>query len=76
MKKYRIYYIIKMNREQEQYCLDVEADTVKAAKDKVRAEVLRLTGRNAFHPTTKPEGEYTLVGMPPKKPDWIVKDAN
>ena len=76
MKKYRIYYVIKMNNEQDPYYLDVEADNVKAAKDKVCAEVLRLTGRHAFHPATKPYGEYTFEGMPPKKPGWSVKDAD
>ena len=76
MKKYRVYYIIKMDSTQYQYYLDVEAGNAKAAKDKVRAEVLRLTGRNTFNPSTKPEGEDAIEGMPPKKPDWIVKDAD
>ena len=77
MKKYRIYYTIKMNSSAYEYYLDVEAENTKAAKDKVRAEVLRLTGRNTFNPSTKAYKEDKAIeGMPPKKPDWIVKDVD
>ena len=76
MKKYRIYYTIKMNSSAYEYFLDVEAGNVKAAKDRVRVEVFRLTGRNTFNPSTKAYKEDKAIeGMPPKKPEWIVEKS-
>lgn len=73
MKKYRIYYTIKMNSSAYEYYLDVEAPNAKAAKDKVRTEVWQSTGRNTFNPSTKVPKTEAIEGMPPMKPGWVVE---
>ena len=73
MKKYRIYYTIKMNSSAYEYYLDVEAPNAKAAKDKVRTEVWQCTGRNTFNPSTTTAGKNPVEGMPPMKPGWVVE---
>ena len=74
MKKYRIYYTIKMNSSAYEYYLDVEAPNAKTAKDKVRTEVWQCTGRNTFNPSIKAYKEDKAIeGMPPMKPGWVVE---
>lgn len=66
MKKYRVYYTIKMNSNQYVYYLNVEAKNQKEACDMVKRAVFKETGRNAFHPGCKPEAG-AIEGYPPKK---------
>lgn len=67
MKKYTIYYTIKMNSTAYEYALDVEAANAQEAKKKCKELVLKETGRNAFQPSTKAPNCKCFTGLPPKK---------
>lgn len=70
MKKYDVYYVVKMNSTSYVYCLSVEAENAKEAKKQVVGTVYRESGRNAFTPSTKKPWilpESIIKGIPPKK---------
>lgn len=72
MKKYRVYYTVKMNATSYEYYLDVEAQTSKEAVQRVRSQVFSGTKRNAFTPHATKDlekvHEGAIEGLPPKKP--------
>ena len=48
-KIYQIFYEIKANNREQTNHMYVWADNVKEAKQKVKEEVMKQTGRHAFH---------------------------
>lgn len=67
VKKYPVYYTIKMNSMSYEYCMEVEAATAREAAKLCKETVFKETGRNAFHPTTKAPNCTCFTGLPPKK---------
>lgn len=72
MKKYRVYYTVKMNANHYEYYLDLEAQNAKDAVQQLRTKVFKETGRNAFTPHASKNIEdvpkqFSVEGLPPKK---------
>lgn len=70
MKRYRVFYTIKMDSTLYEYYLDVEAGNKKEAIKQVREKVYSETGRNAFTPKATSKNVITtnaIEGLPPKK---------
>ncbi len=53
IKKYEVFYIIKMNGREQLHLMEIEAATAKEACAECKYRVREQTGRNAFRPTTK-----------------------
>lgn len=52
-KSYRVFYYLKMNRQEILKNMDIVASNQKEACKKCKEIVFTQTGRNAFRPTTK-----------------------
>lgn len=51
MKTYTVYYIVKANRNEYLFSMDVQAANAKEAKSEAKRIEHERSGRNAFRPT-------------------------